>query len=349
MSQCATWPQACTPASVRPAAAIEGTSGSSLPQGLFQRLLHRGMIVLPLPAGKGTSVIFDFQGIAWHGRGLARRMPLGNLPGPSRKGFAPRLRRVQPPLAILTRRAYVPFRAKRAGHLVFSEIADRLTRGVEAAQGTVSEAFFEPVIRLGVTGLSRAGKTVFITSLVANLIDRGRMPQLVAAANGRIRTAYLQPQPDDTVPRFDYEAHLGALTSPDPHWPALDPLDQRASAVAAGPALGPDGLPVGAAHRASRHHRLSRRVAAGSGAARQEATPTGPPTTLQRLESRDIGDGLPEPGQRHRSASQVRRAHRQIPRRCLRRLPHRCPRRRLFRLHARAGSCCPAIWQVPRS
>ncbi|MGB5560278.1 MAG: YcjX family protein [Paracoccaceae bacterium] len=104
--------------------------------------------------------------------------------------------------------------------MVFSDIADRLTRGAEAAQGTVSEAFFEPVIRLGVTGLSRAGKTVFITSLVANLIDRGRMPQLVAAANGRIRTAYLQPQPDDTVPRFDYEAHLGALTSPDPHWPA---------------------------------------------------------------------------------------------------------------------------------
>ncbi len=103
--------------------------------------------------------------------------------------------------------------------MVFSEIADRLTRTVEAAQDTLSEAFFEPVIRLGVTGLSRAGKTVFITSLVANLIDRGRMPQLVAAANGRIRTAYLQPQPDDTVPRFDYEAHLGALTSTDPHWP----------------------------------------------------------------------------------------------------------------------------------
>ena len=101
----------------------------------------------------------------------------------------------------------------RARHLVFSDIADRLTRSVEAAQDTVSEAFLEPVVRLGVTGLSRAGKTVFITSLVANLIDRGRMPQLAAAANGRIRTAYLQPQPDDTVPRFDYEAHLGALTS----------------------------------------------------------------------------------------------------------------------------------------
>ncbi|WP_415392329.1 YcjX family protein [Paracoccus sp. SJTW-4] len=77
----------------------------------------------------------------------------------------------------------------------------------------------DPVIRLGVTGLSRAGKTVFITSLVANLLDRGRMPGLRAAADGSITAAWLQPQPDDTVPRFDFERHLAALTGPDPHWP----------------------------------------------------------------------------------------------------------------------------------
>jgi len=101
--------------------------------------------------------------------------------------------------------------------LILNEIADRLTRGVEAVQGGVSEALFEPVIRLGVTGLSRSGKTVFITALVANLIDRGRMPGLLAAP--AIEAAYLQPQPDDTVPRFAYEAHRAALTAPDPHWP----------------------------------------------------------------------------------------------------------------------------------
>jgi len=124
------------------------------------------------------------------------------------------------PLAKDARDAYVQTGTNR-GHktLVFADIADSLTRSVESVQNTVSEAFFEPVIRIGVTGLSRAGKTVFITSLVANLIDRGRMPQLVAAANGSIRTAYLQPQPDDTVPRFDYETHLGALTAAKPHWP----------------------------------------------------------------------------------------------------------------------------------
>lgn len=102
---------------------------------------------------------------------------------------------------------------------MIGNIAERLSRGAETAQSTIREAFFEPVVRLGVTGLSRAGKTVFITSLVANLIDRGRMPQLVPAANGTIRAAYLQPQPDDTVPRFDYEAHLASLMSTIPTWP----------------------------------------------------------------------------------------------------------------------------------
>lgn len=103
--------------------------------------------------------------------------------------------------------------------MILGDIADGLTRGIERAGDAVSGAFFEPTIRLGVTGLSRAGKTVFITSLVANLIDRGRLPGLVAAAQGRILAAYLQPQPDDTVARFDYETHLAALTGAQPRWP----------------------------------------------------------------------------------------------------------------------------------
>lgn len=98
-------------------------------------------------------------------------------------------------------------------------MADGLTRGVERLGAGVSGTFFEPTIRIGVTGLARAGKTVFITSLVANLLARDRMPGLAAAAEGAIRTAYLQPQPDDTVPRFEFEDHLAALTGPDPHWP----------------------------------------------------------------------------------------------------------------------------------
>ncbi|MCU9849834.1 YcjX family protein [Defluviimonas sp. WL0024] len=99
------------------------------------------------------------------------------------------------------------------------DIADDLLRGLGGLGSGLTEAFSDPVIRLGVTGLSRAGKTVFITSLVANLMDRGRMPGLRAAAEGRILSAFLQPQPDDTVPRFDYEVHLDELTGPAPRWP----------------------------------------------------------------------------------------------------------------------------------
>jgi predicted YcjX-like family ATPase len=103
--------------------------------------------------------------------------------------------------------------------VVIGSLADGIVRTIEGARDTVNEALFEPVIRLGVTGLARSGKTVFITSLVANLLDRGRMPQLLAASEGRITAAYLQPQPDDTLPRFDFERHLGALTAREPHWP----------------------------------------------------------------------------------------------------------------------------------
>lgn len=103
--------------------------------------------------------------------------------------------------------------------MVLDRLAGTLSRTVEAAGATVSEAFFEPVLRLGVTGLSRAGKTVFITSLVKNLTEPARMAQLRAAQAGAIRGVFLQPQPDLTLPRFDYERHLAALTGSDPRWP----------------------------------------------------------------------------------------------------------------------------------
>ena len=74
-------------------------------------------------------------------------------------------------------------------------------------------------LRLGVTGLSRSGKTVFLTALVSNLIAGARLPVLAASAEGRITRARLQPQPDDAVPRFAYEEHLTSLTGPDRQWP----------------------------------------------------------------------------------------------------------------------------------
>lgn len=80
------------------------------------------------------------------------------------------------------------------------------------------EGLIKPTVRLGITGLSRAGKTVFITALVHGLVRNGRFPVFEALSEGRIVRARLAPQPDDAVPRFDYEAHVRALIA-DQVWP----------------------------------------------------------------------------------------------------------------------------------
>jgi uncharacterized protein len=80
------------------------------------------------------------------------------------------------------------------------------------------EHLLNPTIRLGVTGLSRAGKTVFITALIHGLTRGGRFPVFEAHASGRIAKARLAPQPDDAVPRFAYEGHLRALIE-ERRWP----------------------------------------------------------------------------------------------------------------------------------
>jgi predicted YcjX-like family ATPase len=80
------------------------------------------------------------------------------------------------------------------------------------------EHLIHPTVRLGVTGLSRAGKTVFITALVHGLVRGGRFPVFEPLASGRIATAKLAPQPDDAVPRFDYEGHLRSIVT-EREWP----------------------------------------------------------------------------------------------------------------------------------
>ncbi|MCA0001106.1 MULTISPECIES: YcjX family protein [unclassified Mesorhizobium] len=81
-----------------------------------------------------------------------------------------------------------------------------------------ASGLFSPSLRLGVTGLSRAGKTVFISALVHNLIHGGRLPLFEAQKSGRIARAFLEEQPDDAVPRFQYEDHIAALVN-DRVWP----------------------------------------------------------------------------------------------------------------------------------
>ncbi len=68
-----------------------------------------------------------------------------------------------------------------------------------------------PTIRLGVTGLARSGKTVFITSLIHNLLHGGRLPLFDAQSSGRIAKVELRPQPSMALPRFQYEEHINTL------------------------------------------------------------------------------------------------------------------------------------------
>jgi len=99
-----------------------------------------------------------------------------------------------------------------------SDISDAAADALGSASAFAAN-LVHPTLRLGVTGLARSGKTVFITSLIHNLIAGGRLPFFDAAAEARIRRVYLEPQPDDAVPRFDYERHIADLAGPDRAWP----------------------------------------------------------------------------------------------------------------------------------
>jgi predicted YcjX-like family ATPase len=98
-----------------------------------------------------------------------------------------------------------------------SDITEEI-RLAARAFGEFGAGLINPTVRLGVTGLSGAGKTVFITALVHQLLHGGRLPVFEALSGGRIVRARLEPQPDDAVPRFDYETHLRALTD-ERRWP----------------------------------------------------------------------------------------------------------------------------------
>jgi uncharacterized protein len=102
--------------------------------------------------------------------------------------------------------------------LKFSDLTDGTVDALRNA-GSFAHDLFSPTVRLGVTGLARSGKTVFITSFIHNLVNGGRLPFFDAVAQGRVKRAFLEPQPDDAVPRFDYERHLADLTGKERRWP----------------------------------------------------------------------------------------------------------------------------------
>ena len=100
---------------------------------------------------------------------------------------------------------------------ILSDLTDQTSDALRAATAYVDD-LTTPTLRLGVTGLSRAGKTVFITALVRALTAGGAVPPIGATNIAGFR-AFLEPQPNDDVPRFDYEGHLAALTATPATWP----------------------------------------------------------------------------------------------------------------------------------
>lgn len=98
-----------------------------------------------------------------------------------------------------------------------TDLSDQTSDALRAASAYVDD-LTTPTLRLGVTGLSRAGKTVFITALVRSLTERQANPRIGVLDRAGFR-AFLEPQPHDDVPRFDYEGHLAALSASPAQWP----------------------------------------------------------------------------------------------------------------------------------
>ncbi|TLU76033.1 YcjX family protein [Mannheimia varigena] len=79
-------------------------------------------------------------------------------------------------------------------------------------------------LRLAVTGLSRSGKTAFITSFVDQLLhinkaDNPHLNLFAPARNGQILSVKRVEQGDLTIPRFEYDKNRQCFEATPPHWP----------------------------------------------------------------------------------------------------------------------------------
>ncbi|MBY6185999.1 YcjX family protein [Marinobacter hydrocarbonoclasticus] len=76
-------------------------------------------------------------------------------------------------------------------------------------------------LRVGITGLSGAGKTAFITALVHQLLhaERDHLPMWEVVSQGRWLGAQRARQPDLTLAPFDYDSAMQSLNGTPPSWP----------------------------------------------------------------------------------------------------------------------------------
>jgi uncharacterized protein len=78
-------------------------------------------------------------------------------------------------------------------------------------------------IRIGITGLARAGKTALLTSLAANLLalsaGRPALPAVSEGLRGRRLKVTIAPAAASNIPRFDVASHVASLAADPPRWP----------------------------------------------------------------------------------------------------------------------------------
>lgn len=110
-------------------------------------------------------------------------------------------------------------------------LAGRLSSGIRdfasSASAAVDAAVNATVIRVAVTGLSRAGKTTFITSTIHNLLAANKANTVEALRDifgageegARLKGIEVVPPAADLIPFFDYEAKLERLAADSPSWP----------------------------------------------------------------------------------------------------------------------------------
>lgn len=93
---------------------------------------------------------------------------------------------------------------------ITQEVNDLISRSVDSH------------VRIAVTGLSRAGKTAFISSLVNQLLHTSthdNLPLLSAARDKRLIGAKREPQTNMLVPRFGYDEAMENVHATPPQWP----------------------------------------------------------------------------------------------------------------------------------
>ncbi|HIJ84254.1 MAG: YcjX family protein [Magnetococcales bacterium] len=90
-------------------------------------------------------------------------------------------------------------------------------------------------IRLAVTGLNQAGKTIFITSLIHQLLlgaRLGGLPFFQVVAEGRFQGAKIVLQPNMDIAAFRYDQFIQTLTQNPSQWPrATDGLSEIRLAI----------------------------------------------------------------------------------------------------------------------